>query len=58
MTRAHFEMILNRRGLSPENITYKIIASRAELPASVFLGTLNGFEMWLGFRSNVIYKLQ
>lgn len=58
MTKAHFEMILNRRGLSPETIIYKVISSRAELPASVFLGTFNGFELWLGFRSNIIYKLQ
>jgi len=58
MTRAHFEMVLNRRGLSPEIIIYRVISSRAELPASVFLGTLNGFEMWLGFRTNIIYKLQ
>jgi hypothetical protein len=57
MTKAHFEMILNRRELSPETITYRVISSRAELPASVFLGSLNGFELWLGFRTNIIYKL-
>lgn len=57
MTKAHLEMILNRRGLSLETVTYKVIASRAELPASSFIGFLNGFELWLAFRSNIIYKI-
>lgn len=57
MTIAKLEMALNRRGLALNTVVYKVISSRFELPSATYLGTLNGFELWLGFRSNVIYKL-
>ena len=57
MTIVKLEMALNRRGLALNTVTYKVISSRFELPSATYLGTLNGFELWLGFRSNVIYKL-
>lgn len=57
MTIAKLEVTLNRRGLALNTVTYKVISSRFELPSATYLGTLNGFELWLGFRSNVIYKL-
>ena len=58
MTITKLAIILNHRGLSPETVTYKVISSRLELPSATFLGFFNGFEYWLGFRSNIIYKLQ
>ena len=58
MTTTKLEMILNRRGLDPKTVVYKTISFRSELPASTFLGFVNGFEYWLGFRTNIIYKLQ
>lgn len=57
MTKAKLEMALNRRGLKMNTITYKVISSRFELPSATYLGNFNGFELWLGFRSNIIYKL-
>lgn len=57
MTKAKLEMALNRRGLKMDTITYKVISSRFELPSATYLGNLNGFELWLGFRSNIIYKI-
>lgn len=57
MTIAKLEMALNRRGLALNTVTYKVISSRFELPSATYLGILNGFELWLGFRSNIIYKL-
>lgn len=57
MTTTKLEMILNRRGLALNTVTYKVLGSRFELPAATFLGFFNGFEYWLGFRSNIIYKL-
>lgn len=58
MTITKFEMILNRRGLDPKTVVYKTIYSRSELPASTFLGFVNGVECWLGFRTNIIYEIQ
>lgn len=57
MTMTKLEMALNRRGLTLDTITYKVISSRFELPSATFLGFFNGFEYWLGFRSNIIYKI-
>lgn len=57
MTMTKLEMALNRRGLALNTVTYKTIASRFELPSATFLGFFNGFEYWLGFRSNIIYKI-
>lgn len=57
MTAIKLEMALNRRGLALNTITYKVISSRFELPSATFLGFFNGFEYWLGFRSNIIYKI-
>ena len=57
MTMTKLEMALNRRGLSLDTVVYKTISSRFELPSATFLGFFNGFEYWLGFRSNTIYKL-
>ena len=57
MTATKFEMALNRRGLTLDTVVYKVISSRFELPSATFLGFYNGFECWLGFRSNIIYKL-
>lgn len=57
MTMTKLEMALNHRGLALNTITYKVISSRFELPSATFLGFFNGFEYWLGFRSNIIYKI-
>lgn len=57
MTMTKLEMALNRRGLALNTVVYKTITSRFELPSATFLGFFNGFEYWLGFRSNIIYKL-
>lgn len=57
MTMTKLEMALNRKGLTPNTVVYVTIASRFELPSATFLGFFNGFEYWLGFRSNIIYRI-
>ena len=57
MTIAKLEMALNRRGLALDTVIYKVVSYRCELPSATFLGFFNGFEYWLGFRSNIIYKI-
>lgn len=57
MTAIKLEMALNRRGLALNTVVYKTITSRFELPSATFLGFFNGFEYWLGFRSNIIYRI-
>lgn len=57
MTMTKLEMILNSRGLTLNTVVYKTIASRFELPSATFIGFFNGFECWLGFRSNIIYRI-
>ena len=57
MTMTKLEMALNRRGLALNTVVYKTITSRLELPSATFLGFFNGFEYWLGFRSNIIYRI-
>lgn len=57
MTAIKLEMALNRRGLTLNTVVYKTITSRFELPSATFLGFFNGFEYWLGFRTNIIYRI-
>lgn len=56
MTTAKLENALRRRGLSLETVVYKDVQP-GFMPAATFLGFHNGFELWLGFNSNVIYRV-
>ena len=56
MTTAKLEMALRRRGLSLNTVVYKDVRP-GFLPSATFLGFYNGRELWLGFRSNVIYRV-
>ena len=56
MTRAKLEMALSRRGLNFNTVTFKRVY-REQLPSATFLGFYNGFELWLGFRANIVYKV-
>lgn len=56
MTRAKLEMALSRRGLNFNTVIFKRVY-REQLPSATFLGFYNGFELWLGFHANVVYKV-
>lgn len=56
MTRAKLEMALSRRGLNFNTVTFKRVY-REQLPSATFLGFYNGFELWLGVKVNIIYKV-
>lgn len=56
MTTAKLEMALRRRGLSLETVVYKDVQP-GFMSSATFLGFYNGFELWLSFNSNVIYRV-
>lgn len=56
MTRAKLEIALSRRGLNFNTVIFKRIY-REQLPSATFLGFYNGFELWLGFHANIVYKV-
>lgn len=56
MTTAKLENALRRRGLSLETVVYKDVQP-GFMPSATFLGFYNGRELWLGFHSNVIYRV-
>lgn len=56
MTRAKLEMTLSRRGLNFNTVTFKRVY-REQLPSATFLGFYNGFELWLGIKANIVYKV-
>ena len=56
MTRAKLEIALSRRGLNFNTVIFKRVY-REQLPSATFLGFYNGFELWLGFHANIVYKV-
>ena len=56
MTRAKLETALSRRGLNFNTVTFKRVY-REQLPSATFLGFYNGFELWLGVKANIVYKV-
>lgn len=56
MTKAKLETALNKRGLNFNTVTFKRVY-REQLPSATFLGFYNGFELWLGFKANIVYKV-